>query len=141
LHSRSSSLSNIFLPKKSLIREKSEKKITPSELRYKEEFKKYLDVKNKKEAFIEGKKKLEKDNWDKYTKGLDSPNKKAFEMKEKSKTPKEQNNLENLSENIEISMPIEEHEAVLNSLTEKEKGAFIMLRNMYNNLDNVFFVY
>lgn len=62
-------------------------------------------------------------------------------MKEKSKTPKEQNNLENLSENIEISMPIEEHEAVLNSLTEKEKGAFIMLRNMYNNLDNVFFVY
>ncbi len=130
LPSRSSSLRDILQPRpKSLKRQKSVKIMTPAEQRYKQEFKQYLDVKSKKEEFVHGRKKAEKTDWDKYV----SPGKKAADAK--TKTPQK------AKVAVEISRPKEEHEEVLTGLSEKDKETFMLLRNLFNSLDPVYFFF
>jgi hypothetical protein len=105
--------------------------MSPEERRYREDFKDYLDVKRKKEGFEENKQRNEKENWDNFTKGLDSTNKKAIDLKLKSSPQKLQ------AIEFEVSKPKIQHEELLHFFNNNDKEAFIRLRTLYNSLDPV----
>ena len=116
---------------KSLKKERSQRIMTPAEKKYKEDFNEYLELKEKKDEFLEYKKKTENDDWDNYTKGIDSPNKKGFQLKSQLSSQQPQ------IYEFESVKPKIEHEEVLNSFNDRDKEAFIRLRDLYNSLDPV----
>lgn len=121
------------LKSKAFIRAQPTKKraVSPGERKYRENFKEYLDVKTKKEGFVQNKKKTEKEDWDNYTKKLfDSPNRRAMEL---TKKPPQKSQIVE----FEVVKPEFEHEEILNSFNNNEKEAFIRLRDLYNSLDPV----
>lgn len=118
---------------KAFLKPKPAKKrsLSPGERKYREDFNDYLDVKKKREGFIENKQKNEKADWDNFTKGLDSPNRKATALKQQS--PGRFQPLE-----FEVAKPKVQHEELLHAFNDADKEAFVRLRILYNSLDPVF---
>ncbi len=118
----------------------------PESQRYLNKYKEYLEVKTKKDDFVNAIENVKKERWDKYTKGPESPHKKGKELKEML-TPEPAERCEfsvyeagkgpTLKAEVSISRPGEEA-AALKTLKDRDREAFIALRELYNSLDTVF---
>ena len=133
---------------------------SPTTDKYMEKYKSFKDLRTQKEEFVEVLHKTDKDKWDRFTKGMDSPHKKGKELKEMlvddptekcefstysaKKTEPNKEDVQSSQISVKISRPIEEKEnaaaeeaATLKGLKDKDREAFLALREFYNSLDKV----
>ncbi len=135
---------------------------SPEAQKYLKKYKEFVEVKNKKDEFVEELERGNKERWDKYTKGVDSPSKKGQELKEVLVPPPtrkcnfstysavigEPSSLQTAGVTMKVSplspelerkdVAKQEEEAILKALRDKDREAFLALRQLYNALDTVF---
>ena len=118
-------------------------KLTSEEQKYIKKYKDYMEVKIKKDEYIEEMQRVNKEDWDKYTKGPESSHKKGLELKVISVPAPECQFSSRVMKpaspqktNVTISH-LGDNENALNTLNEKNKEIFLILREIYNNLDTV----
>jgi hypothetical protein len=101
-----------------------------------------MEIKTKKEQYVDELKHSKREEWDKYTKGPESHHKKGIEMKTiVDPAPKYEcefsaNTIKPVAKSIDIKVSQTEDE-VLKTLKAKDREAFISLREIYNHLDKV----
>eukprot|EP00831_Metopus_contortus_P057540 TRINITY_DN49920_c0_g1_i1.p1 TRINITY_DN49920_c0_g1~~TRINITY_DN49920_c0_g1_i1.p1 ORF type:complete len:580 (+),score=117.76 TRINITY_DN49920_c0_g1_i1:46-1740(+) len=141
---RSPKKASNYSPKKtSALREEQRPPLSPTHEQYLTKYKKYVDLKNKKEEFVGELEKGEKDDWDKYTKGIESPHKKGIEMKQAIDEDENRLNCKfsgyatDIAENqasMTVTRPVDDTAALM-PLKQKDKDSFVALRDLYNSLD------
>lgn len=103
-------------------------------------FRSYVEIKRKKNQFLEELEHSRRDDWDKYTKGPESHHKKGMEMKTVIDPAPEYecefsaNTVKPLERTVKVTGTEDE---VLRTLKPKDREAFISLREIYNRFDKV----
>lgn len=117
------------------------KKLKPEDDQYIAKYKEYKELKDMRAEFEKEVDKVKREDWDKYTKGPESPHKKGLELKEiYNPAP----NCEFSSHEVKLLSKaevkvsrLESESNTLQALNEKNKEIFITLRELYNSLDTV----
>jgi len=125
--------------------------VDPKTQQYLSKYKEYLELKNKKVIFEEAVERVKREKWDTFTKGPESPHKKGKELHEMYSPPadhkcefsvcsvKFDKPDTSLKAEVTITRPESEFNAsALGTLKEKDKDSFLVLREFYNSLDEVF---
>jgi len=118
---------------------KEEKK--PVDEKYAAKYREYKELKDMRAEFEKEVNRKKRDDWDKYTKGPESTHKKGIELKQAATSDL---NCEFSSNEVEmINKPevkvsrLEGENNTLQAMSDKNKEAFLILREIYNSLDKV----